>query len=201
MWCPFSTNPQTILPLAPFLSNIHPLTLPPSSCSVSLAVSDPGPVTERRSEQLLCVHSSHDGVIQQKSNRQRPSPSLHLSLHLRLSLLFVDQMLPVCSPLCPSLVWLIAGFLFLDSQGYSLFTGVNINQSRIYNKSDPYISPHICLLGGNLEALIVHWLSLTSHKETKRLQNRGVYCSVCCRFNSYIRQITQVTSGRSKSCV
>ena len=135
-------------PLVPLPSNIHPLTLPPSSRTVSLAVSDPRPVTEQRGEQLLCVHSSDDGVIQQKSNRQRPSPSLHLSLHLRLSLLFVDQMLPVCSPLCPSLGWLVAGFLFLDSQGYSLFTGVNINQSRIYNKSDPYISPHICLPGG-----------------------------------------------------
>lgn len=148
MWCPFSTNPQTILPLlhpsrSPFLSNIHLLTLPPSSRSISLAVSDPGPVTERRGEQLLCVHSSDDGVIQQKSNRQRPNPSLHLSLHLRLSLLFVDQMLPVCSPLCPSLVWLIAGFLFLDSQGYSLFTCANINQSRIYNKYDPYKPSHL----------------------------------------------------------
>ncbi|KAM7369875.1 hypothetical protein PAMP_011165 [Pampus punctatissimus] len=70
------------------------LLLPHSSISISLSPSlKSGPITEKRDEQLLCVQSSDDGVIQQESKRQRPILSLHLLLHLRLSPLYLSHSL------------------------------------------------------------------------------------------------------------
>lgn len=89
--------------------------------SLSLAVSESGPITEQRDEQLLCVQSSDDGVIQQKSNRQRPSLSLHLFLHLclSLSLLFLFSLCESWTDACHRFGSLLV--LFLDNRGCSLY--------------------------------------------------------------------------------
>lgn len=103
---------------------LHPnpsvsLTHTSSSISHISCCLESGPITERRDEQLLCVQSSDDGVIQHKSNRQRPSLSLHLFLHLCLSLLFLFSLCESWTNACPWSGSLLV--LFLDNQGCSLY--------------------------------------------------------------------------------
>lgn len=112
-------------------AEIHKTHIHPPPFPISLAVSEPAHYWAA----IVCVQSSDDGVIQQKSNRQRTSLSLHVFLQLCVSLLFLFSLFESWTNSCHWFGSLLV--LFLDNQSCSLYVFWCKHWPELNYKTDP----------------------------------------------------------------